>query len=128
MIEDSEVLLNPQRGEVWRVDLDPSRGSEQAKTRPVIVLSHKGIGRASMRLCAPIMHRLPVHTRLFWCVPISPREDNGCTKESTIDAAQTRALDVVRFVEKLGVLNATETDAAAAALALCAREDSRKYL
>lgn len=49
-------------------------------------------------------------------------------KPSSIDTAQTRALDVVRFIEKIGALNDVETDAAASALALCARSDSRKYL
>lgn len=118
----------PQRGEVWRVELDPTLGSEQSKARPVVVLSHEGIGRASMRLCAPITGRLPVHGRLFWCVPLAPGSENGLMKPSSIDTAQTRALDVVRFIEKIGALNDVETDAAASALALCARSDSRKYL
>ena len=30
--------MNPRRGEVWWVNLDPTRGSEIKKTRPCIVL------------------------------------------------------------------------------------------
>lgn len=126
--QPQDAPQSPQRGEVWRVELDPTLGSEQSKARPVVVLSHEGIGRVSMRLCAPITGRLPVHGRLFWCVPLAPHSENGLTKPSSIDTAQTRALDMVRFIEKIGVLNDVETDAAASALALCARSDSRKYL
>jgi mRNA interferase MazF len=35
-----------QRGSVWWVDLDPTRGSEIRKTRPAVVLSADGLNRA----------------------------------------------------------------------------------
>lgn len=111
--------VSPKRGEVWRVALDPTLGSEQAKTRPVAVLSGAGVGRPSMRVCVPIMGAKPVHAALLWCVPLSPSEVNGLSKESTADASQIRALDVIRFVEKLGTLEAEETETIAAAVSLC---------
>jgi mRNA interferase MazF len=113
------VLFNPRRGEVWRVQLDPVRGSEQGKTRPVAVLTEPPIGRASVRLCAPIMNALPVHGGLFWCVSLLPDASSGLTKNSTADAAQTRALDLVRFEARLGEVGADELDAITAALCLC---------
>ena len=30
--------MTPRRGEIWRVNLDPTRGSEIKKTRPCIIL------------------------------------------------------------------------------------------
>jgi mRNA interferase MazF len=102
--------LSPKRGEVWRVQLDPTRGSEQGKTRPVVVLSEPPIGRVNVRLCAPIMNALPIHGGLFWCVSLTPDATNGLTKSSTADAAQTRALDVVRFEAHLGALEVDEVD------------------
>jgi len=30
--------VDPARGEVWWVDLDPTRGSETCKTRPAVVV------------------------------------------------------------------------------------------
>jgi mRNA interferase MazF len=112
---------NPRRGEVWRVQLDPTRGSEQAKTRPVVVLSEPPAGRATMRLCAPIMNALPVHGAFFWCVGLAPEAANGLTKESTADAAQTRALDVLRFEARLGAVRADELELIADALIRCVR-------
>jgi mRNA interferase MazF len=35
-----------QRGEVWWVDLDPTRGSEIRKTRPAVVLTADALNRA----------------------------------------------------------------------------------
>jgi mRNA-degrading endonuclease toxin of MazEF toxin-antitoxin module len=32
-------MIDPKRGEVWLVDLNPTRGQEIQKTRPVVVLS-----------------------------------------------------------------------------------------
>lgn len=113
------VLFNPRRGEVWRVQLDPVRGSEQGKTRPVVVLTEPPVGRASVRLCAPIMNALAVHTSLFWCAWLVPDAQSGLTKESSADAAQTRALDLVRFEALLGEVSAEELDAITAALCLC---------
>jgi mRNA interferase MazF len=111
--------MNPQRGEIWRVQLDPVRGSEQAKTRPVVVMSGAGIGRPSMRVCVPIMHWQPVHGSMLWCVPLAPSAANNLTKDSSADASQIRALDLVRFIERLGALDTYETGTVAAAVALC---------
>lgn len=36
--------IDPKRGEIWRVELNPTRGAEMQKTRPVIVLSPAGVG------------------------------------------------------------------------------------
>lgn len=109
----------PRRGEVWRVQLDPARGSEQAKTRPVVVLSEPPIGRATMRLCAPVVHALPVHLSMGWCAGLLPTAANGLSKDSTADVSQTRALDLVRFEAWLGSVGAPEMEAITTALILC---------
>jgi hypothetical protein len=31
-------MINPQRGEVWLVDLNPTVGQEMQKTRPVVIM------------------------------------------------------------------------------------------
>lgn len=111
--------INPKRGEIWRAQLDPGRGSEQGKTRPVVVLSAPPIGRPTMRICAPVMNALPIHKSLFWCIEISPDGANGLTKESTADAAQTRALDTMRFEAHLGELAPDELNLITDALAAC---------
>ena len=46
--------MNPRRGEIWLVDLNPTRGAEFRKTRPVVVVSSDEIGVLPIRLVAPI--------------------------------------------------------------------------
>jgi mRNA-degrading endonuclease toxin of MazEF toxin-antitoxin module len=31
-------MINPKRGEIWLVDLSPTRGQEIQKTRPVVII------------------------------------------------------------------------------------------
>ncbi len=118
---EAAPMPNPKRGEVWRADLEPVEGSEQGKTRPVIVLSEPPTGRASVRLCAPVMHAKPVHGGLYWCIAIAPSAANGLHKASSADAAQTRALDIVRFEEKMGEVTPEDVDLIADALSQCVR-------
>ena len=42
----AEATPEPRRGEVWWVDLDPTRGSEIRKTRLAVVLTADGLNRA----------------------------------------------------------------------------------
>ncbi len=109
----------PQRGEVWRASLEPVEGSEQGKTRPVIVMSAPTTGRFSTSLCAPIIHRKALHSHLFWCVALEPDAANGLTKNCSADAAQTRVLDQVRFEARLGEVTPDELEAITTALCLC---------
>jgi mRNA interferase MazF len=109
---------SPRRGEVWRVDLDPTRGSEQTKTRPVVVMSEQGVGRATMRVCVPITNWQSPHTVMFWCWPLSPDTKNGLGKDSSADASQVRSLDVTRFLGYMGELDALDVEAMVEAVAL----------
>lgn len=109
----------PKRGEVWRVQLDPVRGAEQRKTRPVVVLTEPPTGRATVRLCVPVVHEIPPHRFMVWCAALAPTSANGLTKASTVDTAQARALDVVRFEAKLGDVDAAELETITTALILC---------
>jgi mRNA interferase MazF len=43
-------MTNPKRGEVWLVQLDPTRGQEIQKTRPAVVISADILGAIPMRI------------------------------------------------------------------------------
>jgi hypothetical protein len=71
-------------------------------------------------LCAPITDFKPDRDKLrYWRVVIGDNEESGLSKLSCADVSQTRALDVSRFVSQDGKAHPTETEASAAALALC---------
>ena len=43
-------MINPKRGELWLVDLNPTRGQEIQKTRPVVVISSNFLVSIPMRI------------------------------------------------------------------------------
>jgi len=52
-------MLMPLRGEVWRADLEPARGHEQGRTRPVLIVSNDIVNRSP----AEMVTVLPITTR-----------------------------------------------------------------
>ena len=97
--------LNPKRGEIWLVSLDPTIGSEIRKTRPAVVLSSDGVGRLPVKLIAPITDWKDHYAPNIWHVRLDPEPSNGLTKPSAVDALQLRGLDRARFVRRLGQLS-----------------------
>jgi mRNA interferase MazF len=116
--KNGEELPNPQRGEVWYARLDPVEGSEQAKTRPVVVMNPTRRSRASVRVCVPFVGAHSMHKRLLQCVSVEQSAKNGLTKNCTADAGQIRTLALERFAEHLGVLPLDDVQRIAAAVAV----------
>ncbi len=55
-------MSNPSRGEIWLVDLNPSRGQELQKTRPVVVISSDLFKPISLRIIIPVTTWQPKFT------------------------------------------------------------------
>jgi mRNA interferase MazF len=88
--------LFPKRGEIYWVDLDPTKGRETQKTRPGLVLSSNTANRSSdLIMIAPITSQVknvyPFEVRFFL-------ED----KPAKIMLNQCRAVDKVRLFGKIG--------------------------
>lgn len=89
------------RGEIWLAELDPVRGSEQAGTRPVMVMQSDKINRfTSTVLAIPFTTNLRRAT-LPTCVSVAAGE-GGLTSESVALCHQLRVLDKNRLVKRLG--------------------------
>jgi mRNA interferase MazF len=88
----------PDRGEVWLANLDPGRGTEPGKTRPVLVVQSQAlldVGHPSI-LVVPLTTNLvddaePLRVR----VPASGR----LNRESDLLIDQLRAIDSRRLVQ-----------------------------
>jgi len=109
---------SPKRGEIWRVDFDPTEGSEMQKARPAVVISSDAIGTLPVKLVAPITQWKAIFEKNIWHVRLSPTERSGLTKESAVDALQVRSADTSRFEEKLGRTSATELEEIVTAVAV----------
>ena len=95
-----------KRGEVWMASLDPVRGSEQAGTRPVIVLQADSLN-SFLRTAVVV----PCTSNLRWaefphCVRLAAGE-GGLTNESAVLSHQLRVIDATRLVRCMGALSQT---------------------
>lgn len=106
-----------ERGEVWLVDLNPTVGSEISKTRPVVIVSRKDVGRLPLRIVVPLTGWRPDFAEAPWLVRIEPTPENGLSKSSAADVFQVRSASTRRFQRQLGRLSKPDLDAVAQALA-----------
>ncbi len=95
--------MTVKRGEVWLADLNPTRGSEQGGTRPVIIFQNDIVSRFSTTVITiPLTTNLR-RASLPTCLLI-PSGDGGLAQDSVALCYQLRFLDRTRLQRKLGEL------------------------
>ncbi len=88
-----------KRGEVWWVDLDPTRGSEIKKTRPAAILTVDALNRARRTVVVvPLSSSAQPRPPIVVAVPSA-----GPGSVAVCD--QVRAVDKARLVERIGELS-----------------------
>jgi mRNA interferase MazF len=96
--------MTVSRGEIWLADLNPTQGSEQSGTRPVLIFQNDSINRfTSTFLTIPLTTNLR-RTLLPTCVLVR-QGDGGLDKDSVALCHQLRALDKVRLKHRLGTVS-----------------------
>ncbi len=113
----STTIQNPRRGEIWDIDLNPTRGQEINKTRPAIVISSDAVGKLRLKIIVPITEWQASFEGNFWHVPMQPAVTNGLSKNSAADVLQVRSLSLERFVKCRGRATKQELEEAVQALA-----------
>ncbi len=83
----------PLRWAIVLVDLDPTRGHEQAGTRRALIVSYEAFHRSGMATVCPITTRQPKYPGE---VPI-PDGHAGQTRDGLILCHQVRTLDLTRM-------------------------------
>lgn len=101
--------MRPKRGEIWRVDFDPSVGAEQTKVRPALVLSRDDIGALPLRVVVPLTSWQP-HLTAAWLLPVEANAKTGLSRRSVADCFQPRSLDLSRFLARLGQADAAQIE------------------
>lgn len=94
--------IEPRRGEIWLVELDPTRGSEIRKTRPSVVVSSDALNRLPLRLVVPITSYQDKYAKRIWAVPLEPTSGTGLQGRSIVMSEQARCVSVERFVRLEG--------------------------
>ena len=97
-----------RRGEVWKVNLDPTLGAEIKKAGPCVIVSRDSLGILPLKIVVPITEWKDAFARAPWHVDLKPSKSNGLTKRSSADTFQVRSISETRLIEKLGILGDAE--------------------
>ena len=96
-------VTHPRRGEVYRVNFDPTLGAEIKKTRPALIVQNDIANRASpITIVAAITSQFDE--------PLYPTEvlvrarEGGLTTDSVILLNQIRSIDKQRLARRVGRL------------------------
>ena len=98
-------MAEPERGEVWLLDLNPTRGREQSGQRPALVVSvnNFNLSRAGLVIILPITSvRKAVRSHVEVVAP-----EGGIQVDSFIKCEDIRSLSKERFLSRWGVVSPT---------------------
>lgn len=97
---------------IYRADLDPVIGSEQGKTRPVLVISEDEINQLLNTInVLPITSRKPKR-KIYPNEALLNYDDFGLAKESIVLCYQIRTLDKRRLTSAYGFIDQSSKRAA----------------
>ena len=98
-----------RRGDIYQADLEPARGAEANKARPVVIVSRDALNQAVEELGYGVVTIVPLTSnikRLYEFQTILRAEDTGLPHHSRVQAEQVRAVAVERLIHRVGGLNA----------------------
>ncbi len=98
--EPAAVIV--RRGDVWWVDLDPTRGSEILKSRPAVVLSADGLNQVRRTVVVVPMSTGPTPRPPIVVATASVGADSVAVCD------QVRAVDKSRLIRKDGLLTSAD--------------------
>lgn len=89
-----------RQGEIWKVNLNPIRGSEQAGLRPVLIISGNLLNtHAAVVIACPLTSKIKNY---HGNVILQPNKTNGLKSKSEILTFHIRSISKDRLIEKMG--------------------------
>jgi len=97
--------------EIYLANLNPKKGHEVGKTRPVVVIHSQLIeGLLSTSIICPITTQLSSATLLRVNVSLQDASTTGLSEPSDIIVDQIRSIDNQRLIKKLGELPVAQVE------------------
>ncbi len=112
-------MINPSRGDIWLINLDPTQGQEIQKTRPAVVISTDLFSSTAMRIVIPITTWQEKFVDRPFMVKIQATSENGLDQDSAGNVLQVRSLSTTRFRKRLGVISSDILNELLAGLIVC---------
>lgn len=97
------AVVGVRRGDIWLVDLNPVRGSEQRGVRPCLVISNNVTNEHAPTVCVvPLTSNLT--GRRFPINILLRRENTGLKRDSLLLGGQIRTVAKERLLRRLSAL------------------------
>ena len=94
-----------RRGDIVLADLEPVRGSESSKRRPVVIVSNDGANERSAALGRGVVTVVPLTSNVSRVLPFQvliTANESGVGRDSKAQAEQVRSIDVERLSSGIG--------------------------
>ena len=97
------------RGDLYLADLEPVRGAEADKSRPVVIVTNDAANERAERLGRGVITVVPLTSNIARVYPFQvllPARLTGLPRDSKAQAEQVRAIAVERIGARLGTVPA----------------------
>lgn len=92
--------------DIYLANLNPAKGSEQAGTRPVVIISGETMNvNLPVRIVCPLSSRAKGYPA---CVPVLKSKRTGLKVDSEIITFQIRTISTNRLKKKMGTISSEE--------------------
>ena len=89
-----------KQGEIWYVDLNPVKGSEQSGYRPVVIISGNLLNRyLKVVIVCPLTTKIKNYKGN---IVLNPTSENGLANKSEILLFHIRSVSKSRFIREIG--------------------------
>lgn len=102
------MAANIKRRELYLIDWNPARGSEQAGQRPALVIQNdiaNAVAGYPVTIVCAVSSKLKGYPSM---VRVQPSEENGLMQESEVNSAQIMTVQKDRLIQRLGLLSADD--------------------
>ena len=97
-----------RQGEIWYVSLDPTKGSEQAGYRPVVILSGNMLNEhLRVVIVCPLTTKIKNYKGN---IVLEPNSGNGLKQTSEVLLFHIRSISKSRFSSKIGKIKPSELE------------------
>ncbi len=92
--------------DIWQIDFNPVKGSEQRGIRPGVVISGNSMNdHLGIAIVCPLSSKIKSFPG---CVTLKPNAQNGLGLDSEVLVFQVRTVSKERFIRKLGEITNNE--------------------
>lgn len=97
--------ITPKQGDIYIINLNPTKGHEQKGVRPVVIISGNSFHVSGVCWVCPLTTQIKNY---FGNIICNPNRENNLSKQSEVLLGQIRTIDQLRLEKKIGNISDDE--------------------